>query len=190
MSNEAIAGALLLGFIGFTVWFNRPALPVNGLRPVETHSAFHVVGTGTQYDGTVEASDPGGAVVGRFALLDGQLYEASEDNAVHLRLTRHYDLVRGVFDVGTWAGYYGGGTAEHTDNFQAGFRYSPLRVLYDTVALDAVVSADAAGAGVSLFPPTRLVGPAWRHLGVGAWYAAPFDRGGPGWAFGVSFSVR
>lgn len=190
MSNEAIAGVLLLGFLGFTVWFNKPAMPIDGMRPVETHSDFHLVGNGTQLDGTVEARDPAGAVVGRYALLDGQLYEASPDNSIHLSLTRHYDFVRGVFDVGTWAGYYGGGTDEHTSSFQAGFRYSPLRLLYDTVSLDAVISADAAGAGFSIYPPTRLVGPAWRHIGIGAWYAAPFDRGDPGWAVGVSFSVR
>lgn len=190
MSQEALGAALLFGFLGFTVWFNRPAIALDGLQPVKTRSAFHLVGTGTQYDGTVEARDPAGAVVGRYVLLDDQLYEASPDNTVRLTLTRHYDLIRGVFDVGTWGGYYSGGTAEGTDHLQAGFRYSPIRLLYDTVALDGVVSPDAVGAGLSIYPPTRLVGPAWRHLGVGAWYAAPFDGGDAGWAVGLSFSVR
>lgn len=200
--TEYIFGLALLVFILVTVWFNHPAPSVNGLHPVEEKGAhFHGIrskgdGDGT-YDATAHAPD-GSIISGRFIADDDRLFitKPADDSAhVSLTFTPDYYLFDATrFDLGAWSGYFnrsdGGASASNrADRFQAGLRYSPARLLYGTVAPDLVLSSDLVGGGISFYPPRKLAGRYFEHVGVGAWYCAPFDGSNPGWSFGFSFSA-
>lgn len=197
MNPEVIGGTVLIGFIAITLWFNTPASNMDGKQPVVTRSAFHLVRTAGESDGVLDLRDRGGVVLGSYVLRDRQLYETpeqAESGVITAALIRDYYLIDPGFDLGVWGGWSQAGSDSDDDDdisrFQAGFRFSPARLLYGTVAPDLVASADVGGAGLTFYPPTHLVGQHWRHLGVGAWYVAPFDGSDPGWAFGISFSTR
>ena len=190
-SAEVTVGAVLAAILGITVLYAQPPSSVDGKSPVTTSSSFHLWRSEGEADGTISVRDGSGVVLGRYVLRDDGVFESPEQAAggpLHVSLTRDYYLGDPGFDLGAWTGYYRGG--RNGDALQAGLRVSPARFLYGTLAPDLIVSADVIGAGVTVFPPTQLVGSHWRHLGIGAWYVAPFDGGAPGWAVGASFSIR
>ncbi len=191
MSGEYGAIFILVGIIGLTVFFSAPAGSIAGKDAVDTTSAFHLVRREYQTDGVLVVHGRDGALLGEFGLVDNQLYETpaqARDGQIVATLRRDYYLLDPSFDLGTWAGYctqeFDG---ERTD---IGLRYSPIRLLYGTVAPDIIAGEESVGFGFSVFPPARLVGNRWRHLGIGAWYAAPYDGGDPGLVFGLSFSTH
>lgn len=191
MNAQAFVGLVLLGLLALTVWFHSPApsLP-DGSKPVPTTAEFHWKADDNDIDGTFVVKDTVGAELGRWYLYDDQLYVAPGANPrATATLVRDYALIKPVFDLGTWAGYFNRSGEEGPNRFQIGLRFSPMRIAFGTLALDTVVSRDVAGAGVSLYPPTRL-GRWWRHWGLGAWYTAPFNGTAPGFAAGLSFSTR
>lgn len=192
MSGEIIVGSLVVGFLAVTFYFNRPAGSIAGNTPVETKSEFHLVRHAAETDGRLVISDHDGVVRGEYGIVDNQLYqtpEQAESGALHARLIRDFYLVDPKLDLGTWGAYLPHNDPA-VDTLQVGLRVSPFRLLYGSVAVDAVISQDTGGAGLSLYPPTKLFGPAWHHVGLGAWYVAPFDGSGPRWSYGLSFSIR
>lgn len=195
--TEYIFGILLLVFVLVTVWFNHPAPSTNGLQLVEEKRPhFHGIrGTGDG-DGTYEATaalPDGSSVRGHFIADNNRLYiNDPADGSPHVTLayTPDYYLLDATrLDLGVWSGYNSRSTDSTADRFQTGLRYSPARLLYGTIAPDLVLSGDLVGGGLSVYPPRRLVGDYIEHVGLGAWYAAPFDGGGPGWCFGLTFST-
>jgi hypothetical protein len=106
-------------------------------------------------------------------------------------LKRSYYFADPGLDIGTWAGYWSRPSRDpETDrSWQAGIRISPVRLCYDVLSPDAVLSSDAIGLGVSTYLPSSF-GPVWDQFGLGIWYMAPFHGGGSGWAAGLSFSSR
>lgn len=191
--SEAIAGAGLAAILVIVIVKSQPPSTVDGKQPVTTNSAFHLWRSEGEADGTVSIRDASGAVVGGYVLRDNELFERpeqAEHGPLRVSLVRDFYFGDPGVDVGAFESYYRGGTAD-TSAFQAGIRVSPARFVYGTVAPDLVVTPDAFGAGVSVYPPEQLVGRHWNHLGIGAWYLAPFDRAGsPGWAVGAAFSIR
>lgn len=132
-----------------------------------------------------------------YVLDDGHLYHAGEPpraddpEAITASVAPDYYLADPTkLDLGAWAGYNTRGSDVRGGRFQAGARYSPVRLLYGIIAPDLVVSEDVAGAGVSVYPPERLVGRYLGHVGVGGWYVAPFAGGDAGWMFGLTFSTH
>jgi len=71
------------------------------------------------------------------------------------------------WDFGTYAGYLDG-PKDHSKihSFDVGLRISPVR-FFDSVALDGLVSNQAAGVGVSFYPAPERFGEFWSHVGVG-----------------------
>jgi hypothetical protein len=124
---------------------------------------------------------------------DGVLYD-EDGSAICATTTDDYYGGKGHYDLGAFTGFRPASRGyDKLDPFTAGLRFSPLRLGYDCVAPDLVVTNEWAGAGVSFFAPERFVGSDWKHLGLGAWYGYPF-RGQPdgpgGWTVGASFSIR
>lgn len=115
----------------------------------------------------------------------GQFYTVS--------FTPDYYLFERVFDLGCFAAYKPSGrdSGEYDDeSFQAGLRYSPIRLLYGTIAPDALITEDAAGVGISFYPPARYVGPRWHHLGIEiGWMASLSGHSPDGWVAGLSFTT-
>lgn len=199
--SEKLPVVLIGGVVLMTFWFSTPApsLP-DGSKAVPASTEFHAARTGQQADAEVVAKDHGsGAVLGRWWLRDGELYEPAAPESgdqpirsVDLSIVRHRYLGLAVFDLGTFASFTNADLdPDDPDHFQIGIRASPYRVLYGTTALDGVLTRDGIGAGISFYPPASRVGQWWAHWGVGTWYVLPTDsRGESGWCFGLAFSTR
>ncbi len=117
---------------------------------------------------------------------DGAFYATS--------FTPDYYLVDPTLDLGAFAAYRPSGrhtTSGPTEAFETGIRYSPVRLLYGTVAPDALLTRDAAGVGLSFYPPEQYVGPKWHHLGLEVgWVASLSGRSSDGWLAGFSFTIN
>jgi len=116
----------------------------------------------------------------------GQFYTTS--------FTPDYYLAERTFDLGCFAAYRPSGRnvdqGRSSEAFEVGLRYSPIRFLYGTVAPDALLTANAAGAGISFYPPERYVGPRWHHLGIEVGWVASLSGHSPdGWLAGISFTT-
>lgn len=180
-----------LAFLGLTFWFARAPAPTTlGDLPVDTSTHFHLWRSSTDADGTYQVRDPDGHVVAAAHVRYNRVSQVplGGDKPFSIHYDRDYYLIEPVFDLGAWTGYARFGGDNH--HWQTGVRYSPLRVLWGTVGADLALSQDAAGAGISLFPPADYLGGSWHHAGLGAWYMAPFDGGSPSWVYGVSFSTH
>jgi hypothetical protein len=191
--SETLWGALAIGFIGTTFWFARtPAPSIAGDIAVKTETHFHGWRGENDADGTLRIFDDKDRVVSAFHLRDNRVSEVPvernpDEPAYTARFDRDYYLGQHDLDLGVWTGY---SKLDNLQHWQTGVRYSPVRVLYDSISADAVISQDAAGTGISLFPPADSLGDFWRHTGIGVWYMAPFDGGSPGLVFGFSFSTH
>lgn len=72
-----------------------------------------------------------------------------------------------TFDIGCYTGFVDGNFQnEKSKNFDVGVRLSPLKI-YNTFALDILVSNQDAGIGISYFPLPIRYGRFFEHLGVG-----------------------
>lgn len=197
MSNEPFFAAGIIGFVGVTLWFAHAPTPtvIGDVKPDKSTTVYHGIRPDKAADGTFSLFDSTDRLVAQFHVRHNRVSVVplapvpDADGTAH---AYHNAYERDVYawdtdlDIGTW-GAYSTADAAH---FQTGIRYAPVRLLYGTIALDAVASRDVAGAGISLFPPAEYVGDTWAHLGVGAWYVAPFHGGRPGLAYGLSFSIH
>ncbi len=195
--KEFACGAALLAFTVLTVWFNHPAPSTNGLQPVsETGADFHLLRHRGDGDGTLTVtaapSDLGHSA--RFVLDDGRLYwpdDETPDAGLSATVRPSYYFADSTkLDLGAWGAYNVRGRDSTGGRFQAGLRYSPVRLFYGIAAPDIVASEDVIGIGVSLYLPPRLVGRYIGHVGIGGWYAAPFDGGDEAWMYGLTFSTH
>lgn len=110
--------------------------------------------------------------------------------ALHLSVTPDYYAYDRVNDFGTFAGYRPSARQTDDDTFEVGIRYSPIRLLYGTIAPDALLSRDSAGVGLSFYPPEQYVGTFFHHLGLEFGYMASLSgNSGPGYVVGLSFST-
>jgi len=163
--------------------------------PVETKNDYHLWKGYDAVDATITATDTSGHNLGTWYSMGDQLYTkprrpGDPEPPIRLTITRERDLFSEGWDIGTWGSYWSGRNDSRDSRFQVGIRISPLRILYDTIAFDAVVSKDAVGAGLSFYLPSDHVDPWWRHWGLGAWWLAPTSGAAPGWAVGLSFSTH
>lgn len=192
MISGEYSGLLIIAvLVGATYYFGAAPGSIAGQNAIGTESAFHVVRREHQTDGVLVVRGRDGALLGEFGIVDNQLYQTPQqerDGTLVASLRRDYFLLDSGFDFGAWAGY--SSNKFDDERIDVGLRISPVRLLYGTIAPDLVAGTECVGLGVSLFPPPRLVGQHWRHLGIGAWYCAPYDGGDPGAVYGLSFSIR
>lgn len=186
-----------IGIIAVLIWVvlthQRPAPKVQGAEPIKVDTRWHFlrgsndVAGSLSFSPSTDSTDPG-------ELLQYQgRYYAPVGTAQNYKYTRDIYFVEPQLDVGAVGAYRSAARGSSAQTVSAALRVSPVRLLYGTVAPDAVISRDWVGGGFSLYPPESLVGPDWKHLGLGAYYTVPIrgpDYGGPGWAIGVSLSIR
>lgn len=203
MDFSKIIGVVLLGVVAWTVFssMTQPVPTIAGKDPVHYDPvAFHWKWKGAQ-DGDQTLSldsrstgDRLGTYVGGGGVWHEEPEQAS-GGALKASIRDDLYLGRWGFDAGPVLAIADFGEARdgaNIDNVQLGVRISPARILFDTVALDAVATNDAVGAGISVYAPERAVGPFWSSIGVGAWYVVPWDsrRGDPSPALGLTASFN
>lgn len=190
--GEYTWAVIAIAFLALTFWFaHAPTPSIHGDIAVPTETHFHLWGTSDNADGSYQIRD-NGTLVRAFHVRDNRVSElphGPDAEGHHYATVYDRDLYLGKsgLDLGAWTGYGRLGEARH---WQTGARYSPARFFYGTLAPDLAVSQDAAGIGITAFPPADYLGPFWSHLGLGVWYVAPFDGSNPGPVYGLSFSTR
>ena len=171
-----------------------PAPKITNAVPATPKAArFHFWRGEGDTDRTLDVTLPSdGNGTGRLLEHSGNIY-VDRDSNIRVGVTR--DVYFGVSrtDIGSFAGYRPAFRGTEQSTASLGFRYSPVRLFYDTVAPDIAISPNWAGIGVSAYAPEYLVGETWKHVGVGAWYGYPYGGlldGPPGWTVGLSLSIR
>ena len=206
--TEALALVVIAAIVAITLWFSHaPAPTTHGdHKPDTSATSYHDVRPVDAVDGTLTVIDDQGRVIAGVHAAHNRMSidpagtgsgpgYIDADGTTH-RYTTHFQrdvyLVDWGLDLGTVAAY---STAD-APHFQTGVRWGVVRFLGGLVGLDAVVLRDAAGAGASIYPPAEYLDSGsstwltWAHVGVGAWYVAPYRGGRPGLAYGLSFSTR
>lgn len=193
-SSKFLGAAVLIGVLVVSLIFNQPPPNIAGQESIpRTMPSFNLKREAGSGHGKIVIKDTEtGATLAQYGLdRNGRLHQSPEQASGRYRAeqTPFYFLADPALDLGTWGGFWSTNGEQHR-SWQAGLRVSPVRLLYDTLSPEAVVSADAIGVGVTAYPPESF-GDVWKHFGVGVWYLAPFDGvGGGGWAAGVAFSAR
>ena len=196
MGAQEVVG---VGVLALVAWaglstVRQPPSNIAGKEPIHENPTRLLFDTQQPGDseGIITFKDPAtGQPLGVYAVgIDGRLYEnpLKPNTRLEAEFTPSSHFNSPHFDVGGFGGL--GDFAGTARPIQVGVRYSPTRLGFGWVAPDLVASTEAVGAGVSIFPTSRTVGYPWYHLGVGAWYMAPWDGGRPGLVLGVSSSIR
>lgn len=204
-AGEVLAFTILAIAVAITLWFSHaPAPTIHGdVKPDSSSTAYHEVRPAGAADGTLTIRDDQGRLVAGVHAAHNRMSLDSDgtgsgpgyvdaDGTVHrytTALQRDVYLVDWGLDLGTVAAY---STAD-APHFQTGVRWGAVRFLGGTIGVDVAAFRDVAGLGVSAYPPAEYLNDGWlnwAHLGVGAWYVAPYRGGHPGLAYGLSFSTR
>jgi hypothetical protein len=198
MSKEAVALVAVVAFI-WVVVKNPPTVKgPAGTTEIPTETSLAGVRGEDDADSaiTLTSRDEQRTYLGRLLVRDDRVYEPDGSreprNLVDARRERFAYLLRFGLDAGAWGAGYLGSSSEDGDTrrIQYGVRFSPVRLLYGTVAADVVAGEESAGIGVSVYPITDRCGRFWEHTGLGAWYLVPYDRRDrPAWALGLSIST-
>lgn len=196
MSREVLA-LVVIGFFFWTVIRNPPSVQgPAGTAEIPTSNSLAGVRDKGAADAeiTFTARDEKRSYLGRLLVRDGRVFEPDGTqeprNQFDAERRRYRYLLDFPLDAGAWCGAYLA-DGENTSRIQFGGRFSPVRLLYGTTALDVVASEDVAGIGVSVYPITDRCGSFWEHTGLGAWYVVPFDRSDrPAWVIGISISTH
>jgi hypothetical protein len=187
--TDKLAAILVLAGLAFVLWLNPPkrATKLNS-KPIETKHDYHLYRPiEDAVDREIRVSD--GQHSARVFDVDGELRaDVSNPDYFNITIREHEHFASFRTDLGMWGA---GSLADETEQrFQYGLRYSPLRLFFDTVAADVVVSDESIGVGASAYPTPDSWGHPWHHAGIGAWYLVPFDDAAePDFAIGLSFSI-
>jgi hypothetical protein len=180
--------------IGTTILFNRPAPSLAGAAPVPTTTSFHTMPAKEKADGTLTVETDAGRADAYVA--NGRVYQTAEQRdkstlaGFKLTYNRDRNLWEPTVDAGCFAGYWNL-DATDTHKFQPGVRFSPMRVLYGTLAPDALVTSQGIGYGVSFYLPSEYFGyQFWDHIGLQVGRLHAFDGSGSAGMFGLAFSVH
>jgi len=193
--DRSVAGFLVVVGVVFVIaTHSRPAPKIDKADAAEdAFPRLHFWRGKSDADRTLDFKDDHGRTVGRVLERDGVFYDP-EGSRLNTISTDDLYFAKPQYDIGAFAGFRPASRGyERLDPFTAGLRFSPIRLGYDVVAPDLVITNEWAGAGASFFLPERLVGADWKHLGLGAWYGYPFrgQASAPGgWTVGASFSIR
>jgi hypothetical protein len=205
LNGESSTVLVILAIVGVTFFFvtSKPANSINGNVNIDTKTQFQAWRKDGDAAGTVRFKATKDIPAGSEFELDiynNQLSSSPEqrDLRAKLGIVAREDRNRGgittynpPFDLGTWAGYAPEAKNEDkSSTFQVGVRIAPIRVLFDTIAPDALISSDHLGVGLSLYPPPDIVGDFWTHWGIGYGHLWPTSGGNPSNVFYLSFSTK
>jgi hypothetical protein len=194
---ETLCAALAIGALTVTLWYaHAPPPTITGdVPPDHSGTAYHGIRPANAADGVLSIFDDQGGLVAGVHIRHDRVSLEQIGPTHDPDGTEHHYTTRYERDVYLWDTDFDGGVAAgyslaDTPRFETGIRWGVVRVLYGIVAVDAVAFKDAAGAGISVYPPAEYLGDLWTHIGFGSWYAAPYRGGHPGLVFGLSFSTH
>jgi hypothetical protein len=193
--DRSVTGFLVLvGVIIVIATHSRPAPKIDKAEAADdAFPRLHFWRGKSDADRTLDFKDAHGRTVARVLERDGVFYDP-EGSRFSTVSTDDLYFAKPQYDIGAFSGFRPASRGiDELDPFTAGLRFSPIRLCYDVVAPDVVITNDWAGAGASVYLPERFVGSDWKHLGLGAWYGWPYrgrEDGPGGWTVGLAFSIR
>jgi hypothetical protein len=187
---ESIMPFAIVGFLAFTFYFNAKPPEYIGDKKViaPTMEAPKLIRDEGVVDGKVQIKHlPSGNSLnfdfydGYFLLPPGKdSLPLGEDGSKlwEFKYTKPTYWIDPRFEIGAYAGFLDGGK-EGTDikPFDVGLKLSPTRLFFDSTTVDALVSNQGAGLGLSFYPSPARFGPAWRNLGLGYGRVYTYDDG-------------
>lgn len=207
------------GLLAFTFWVKHAPASVESIgnrHVVPTVSDWTFIKGDKQTDADVTAKIklapfPDGTDFNHLPELDlrlgvraNQVYAPSDDQLplwpngtpvykVSVSNTIHRDWVHWArsdeIDIGTYAGRLSS-ARDGVRSFETGIRWSPIRFAADSISLDLVVGAQAAGGGVGLHMPPGI-GPEWlRNIGIGYYRVLAYHDDHQRNLLALSFSIR
>lgn len=189
--KELIGGTVLAYLLISTFWAKTAAPPTLGdSTAVPTTNDLQLIAPKDHGDGLLQIRSPGGAAsltVSRgWVYADADQRAAAKSAGYTFAYTRYRFLWDADLDAGAFGGMWSG-----TPSFQSGLRLSPVRLLWGTLALDALVTHEASGAGISIYAPAGTLPWAWAdHVGLEVGQLWPFAGGASSRVLGLSFSIR
>jgi hypothetical protein len=186
----------VMGLIALTFWLaSTPPPTINGevLIP-EKHKNVHLIRHKDEVDGTLEVIHKPSGDKFKTDFVDNNHYQQpsqKDSGKWGTSLSRDYYLIDPGLDWGTYAGWASDHKRDHGDSdFKVGLRFSPARLLFGTVAPDLLIGSDAAGVGVSVYPPKSFFGGGWNHVGIGVGRVYDYDDHDPSTLYYLGFSTR
>jgi hypothetical protein len=201
MSGSDAVAAIVVVVLVLTLYVtHRTPTSIAGDKSVATTTHTALVLPPEHADGDLTASfsykDQDGiehTATGDVDVRHGRVYQSDEQRTASDKAGFKFQYNRTVglcdpylFDLGTVAGAAG---LSGADRFQVGLRYSPVRLLYGTVAPDLILTKDAVGVGVSAYLPADEF-PNLSHWGLEVARLIPTHSGTkPANFVGIAFST-
>lgn len=188
---ENILPFLIVGFLAFTFYFNArpPAQSFDGRTVIEPKlEAPKLIRTEGVVDGKVKITHKPSGNSLSFDYYDGYFLLPKGDEKLPLdpagKPLWDFDYSKPTywvdprFEIGAYAGVLTGSTkGTDVEPFDVGLKLSPTRLFFDSTTVDALVSNQAAGLGLSFYPSPLRFGPAWRNVGLGYGRVFTYDDG-------------
>jgi hypothetical protein len=173
----AVMGLILLGcWIAFINVIAKPIGTVDGKVIVPTTTKPVGVRRHNDIDHVIVIhrthQDPKGPLEPDLTLYEsaGEIYTTPDDPALKDYTVKDQRQVPQLYiglDVGTYLGVMlNGSLASGDSRVDTGVRISDGRI-FDLFSPDLLIGREAAGVGLSAFPPAELFGHYWQHLGAG-----------------------
>jgi hypothetical protein len=187
---ESFLPFALIGLIGFTVFYNTstPNTTPNGYTIIKPKIEFELIRGFSDIpeednkiiirhlekpEDTLELrlwknylllpKDKDGNDVGIIKINDDGS-ERSIWEITHIRKKYGVEL---NWDIGAYGGYLmGNKDGTNITDYDVGIRFSPIR-FFNTIALDGLISPQAAGIGLSIYPAPERFGEFWDSIGLG-----------------------
>lgn len=187
---ESILPFILIGGLIFTFYFNsRPPSHIGDRKVIapelEAPKLFRDEGV---VDGKVQIKHLPSNDTLNLELYDGYfLLPPGEDNLPlgvnggklwEFKYTRPTYWIDPRFEIGVYGGFLDG-PKEGTDikPLDVGIKLSPVRLFFDSATIDGLISNQAAGLGISVYPSPAKFGVAWRNVGLGYGRMYSYDDG-------------
>jgi hypothetical protein len=182
MNQDAIGRVVMIGLILVGCWIAfvnviaKPIGTIDGKTIVPTVSKPVGVRRHNDIDHVIVIKhtnqDPKAPLEPDLTLYEsaGEIYTDPNDPALKdytVKDTRQVPQLYVGLDVGTYMGVMlNGSLADGDSRVDVGVRISDARV-FDLFSPDLLIGREAAGVGISVFPPAELFGHYWEHLGAG-----------------------
>ncbi len=190
----AIAVMAIAAWLIYISYVASPQESVEGKKLVPTKTTPVFIEKHNDIDHTITITHlPTGDTTTVFSS-SGELYRdpphlTPGDDKFKITVVRKVSVISQEWDIGTYAGYLmGPPVGEEGSRIDVGIRVSPCR-LFDLVAPDLLFGRQAAGVGLSFYPPPEVFGHVFQHIGMGCGYVWSFDTGAGRVMPYASFSV-
>ncbi len=186
----------VMGLVALAFWLSGEAPPtLNGQDLiVPKHKNVHLIRSKGEVDGTLEVTHKPSGDKFKTDFLDNNHYQTpaqEKSGKWDTSISRDFYFIDPGLDWGTYAGWATGHKKDPGDSdFKVGLRFSPARLMFGTVAPDLLIGSDAAGLGVSVYPPKSFFGGGWNHVGLGIGRIYDYDDHDPSTLLYLGFTTR